>query len=251
MRATLLPLVLLGAAGCDELGDVLGIAPPEAVLKAVDLLDAPSSGQLLGYSCAQTLGAALCEGVGLEEPTREQLAFSFDVVFDLTNPNPLPIPLVETLLGFSAFDEDNLGSVCVTFCDPSDAACEPLVDAKGACDPEGATHVFGAEDLDPTISGLVHLADDATVEGALDNADWRVVTPYGTTESHLQFELGIDPLLRLADDLLGQAVGDVFSGRSPAFEVPYVVEGTLFFDVPSLGRHAVGFGPVSDEWKLR
>lgn len=250
MRRSLLPLALLGTAGCEELSGVLDLKPPEVVLERVDLVDAPRSADLLGYGCAQTLGDGPCAIVGLSAPPKEDLTFAFDLVFSLTNPNPLPIPLVETLLGFSAFDQDNLGTVCVSFCDPKDPSCVPAVDKKGACQLEGATEVGSPEDLIPTVDELVTLASDVATE-TFDNGDWRVLEPMGSTETHIRFDLGIDPLIQIADDLLAQAVNDVFSGRSPAFEIPYTVEGTLFFDVPVAGRYAVGFGPFSDDWRLR
>jgi hypothetical protein len=250
MRGSFVLLFVL--VGCDDLEGVLGARAPVANLERVALVRAPKSEELLGYGCAQALGDGACATVGLEAPARNELSFSFDLVFSLSNPNAFPVPLVETLLGFSAFDQDNLGSVCVSFCDPGDPSCEPAIDAKGACDPEGSRQVAGPEDLIPTVDDLVRLAEGAASgEAGVENGEWRVIDPFGSTESHVQFDLGIDPLLQIADDLLNQALNDVFAGQSPTFDVPYTVEGTLFFDVPTLGRHAVGFGPLSDRWELR
>ncbi len=40
------------------------------------------------------------------------------------------------------------------------------------------------------------------------------------------------------------------SGHRPNFEIPYKLEGTVWFDLGSFGRAAVGFGPASGVWNL-
>lgn len=256
MRRGTTLVLLLGLTGCDQLGvgkigEVLGVEAPEASLNRVELLKSPSTTDLVGYGCVELLGESACALAGLESPPKRDLQFSFDVVFDLTNPNEdLPIPLVETLLGFTAFDTANLGALCVSFCDPDDEACVPGANVAGACDTEGAQDVQGPEDLVPTVDELLGLAE-AAASGAFDNGDWRVIAGGETLESHLQFDIGIDPMLQIGDELLAQAVDDALAGRRVELDVPYTVEGTLFFDVPELGRHMIGFGPFDDTWQLQ
>ena len=38
--------------------------------------------------------------------------------------------------------------------------------------------------------------------------------------------------------------------RNVNLKIPYTMDGTLFFDIPTLGRKALGFGPWDDDWKL-
>ncbi len=251
-KLVLLPLAILPLVGCEQVvGDVLeAISPPEAALNRVDLVTAPTVEELTGYGCGELGFGSACGLAGLEAPPKKDLLFSFDVVFDLTNPNEsVPIPLVETLLGFTAFDAANLGAVCITFCDPDDEACAPAANATGACDVGAAQDVKGPEDLVPTVEDLVGIATSAAT-GGFDNGDWRVLQPDTTVETHLQFDLGIDPMLDVSDELLQQTVNEALAGREPSFVVPFLVEGTLFFDVPEMDRYAFGFGPFDDEWDL-
>jgi hypothetical protein len=46
------------------------------------------------------------------------------------------------------------------------------------------------------------------------------------------------------------SVDALSEGELPSFDIPYSVEGTLFFDVPVLGRFALSFGPFSSTWSL-
>jgi hypothetical protein len=251
-KLVLLPLAILPLVGCEAVvGDVLdGVELPEAALNRVDLVAAPTAEQLGGYACGESLGATPCGYAGIDVPRKKDLLFRFDVVFDLTNPNQeLPIPLVETLLGFTAFDASHLGSLCVSFCDPEDPACAPGQDQEGACDPGSAEDVDGPEDLAPTVEEWIGLAE-AAAGGTLDNGDWRVLEPASTLETHLTFELGVDPMLEVSEELVDAAFTDLLEGREPSLVVPITVEGALFFDVPELGRHALGFGPFEDEWDL-
>jgi hypothetical protein len=241
------------SSGCDLVKDVLdGVQLPTGAVNRVDLVRSPSANQLLAWQCAELFGQSFCTGLGFQAPpSADDLQFSFDLVFDLANPNPdLPIPLVELLMGFVVLKEQNLGAVCVSFCDPDDEACEPAQDAQGACETDGTTDVQGAGDIIPTVDDLVGLATDV-VNGAAgdgDNGDWRVIPGGGDTEAHIQFDLGVDVMLNLADELLGQAVDDVIEQRPVSIDLPYTADGTLFFEAPQLDRYALGFGPWDDTW---
>lgn len=252
MRRVLTIAVLAGLAGCDEVADAIGVKRPEAALNRVDLVRSPSIEQLVGYGCGQApdLVALACDAAGLDAPRKRDLLFSFDVVFDLTNENDsLPIPLVETLLGFTAFDTANLGAVCISFCDPDDDSCVPGTNVEGACEAKDSEDVDEPGDLVPSVEELVTLAEKVATD-EFDNGAWRVIGAGETLESHIQFDLGIDPMLQLSDELLTQAVDDFLAGREVAIDVPYTVEGTLFFDVPELGRDAIGFGPFDAVWQI-
>lgn len=236
---------LFGCDGVNPLGDDL----PTAALNRVDLLQSPSVNQLLGYGCSEFAGAATCAVAGLDNPAREDLRFQFDVVFDVNNPSSIPIPLVETLLGFTAFKEANLGSVCVTYCDPEDEDCTAGINLEGACDPGDAKGVKGPEDLIPAVEDLVTVAGD--LADGIDPSDWQVIEPGSGIETHIAFDLGIDPMLDLTNSLIEQSVDEFLGGDKVSMEVPYTVEGTLFLDVPDVNKYAIGFGPFADKWALR
>jgi hypothetical protein len=235
--------------GCDAVGGALGDDLPSAALSRVDLLESPNVNQMLGYGCGELgFGATTCSFAGLDVPRKQDLLFRFDVVFDVENPSAVPIPLVETLLGFTAFQTANLGSVCVSYCDPEEEDCTAGINLEGACDPGTAKGVKGPEDLIPSVEELVTVA--AELENGVDPSDWQVLSPGKGLETHIQFDLGIDPMLDLTNSLLDQSVNEFLDGKKVSMEVPYTVEGTLFFDVPDVDKYAIGFGPFADTWDL-
>lgn len=248
----LLPVCAILLSGCDEL-DLLGVEVPLGALSRVELVHAPTVGQAATWACYEWVGADLCDFVGLDgRPAKADMTFSFDLAFDVSNPNvTLAVPLVQVALGMSLVDDTNLGSVCVSFCDPTDPACVPQASAVDACGVSEAATVETLEDLEdlaPTVEDLVDLAVDA-LEGDL-NGQYRVLEPMSSSVVHVQFDLGVDPVVTLAEDLLVDAAFDLLEGRRVAVQVPYTVEGALLFDVPSMERFAVGFGPEAGEFVL-
>jgi hypothetical protein len=249
---TLLPLSLLALTGCDQLQDALNLKVPTGELNRVDLARSPTVDQLASWGCFEYVGSDTCSLLGFQKPKKSDMQFSFDLVFDLHNPNAnVAIPLVDLLLGFTAFGDQNLGSVCLSFCDPDDAECVPQSNAEGACHAKGADDIEQPEDLIPTVDDLLTLAQDVTADGTIDNGAWRTIPGKETVESHVQFDLGIDTFLGLADDLLNDAADDLLSGRQIKVDVPYTAEGSLFFDIPDLGRKGIGFGPFADTWTIK
>jgi len=244
---------LVAAAGCNVLQDVMdGVDLPTGGLSRVDLLAAPTANQLLSWQCNEYFSSSECDLVGLGNvPSSSALLYSFDLVFDLSNPNTeIPIPLVELLLGLNVFDDANLGAVCVSFCDPDEDGCVAQQDAEGACvadESDGDDPSW--EDLIPTVDELIDLAD-AVASGDVDNQDWRFIPGGEDFEAHIQFDLASDIMVDLADELLGDALDDVLAGRNVSVAVPYQAEGSLFFDLPELGKKTLGFGPFEDQWDL-
>jgi len=249
MRAVF-PVVLLSLTGCDQLQQALHLKPPTGDLSRVDLAQSPTVNQLAAYGCFEYIGGGICTPLGFHKPAKADMQFSFDLVFDLHNPNAdIDIPLVDLLLGFTAFSDQNLGSVCLSFCDPTDASCVPST-SEDACKVKKAQNVDQPEDLIPTVDDLLALAEDAQ-DGEIGNGQWRTIPGGQDVESHITFDLGIDTFLGLADDLLNDAANDVINGKPLKLKIPYTAEGSMFFDVPDLGRKAVGFGPLSDVWTLQ
>ncbi len=236
-------------SGCDLLegiGSDPVIVPPEGELVGVELVRAPNLLDVLAWQCnEQGLGIA-CAAVG-PRPLAEDLVIGFDIDFDVENPNiSVPIPMVEALVGLTVFEETNLGAVCVSFCDPDDPSCEAQTDREGDC--EGGTDVLNPSDLLPTVPELLELTDGS--DGTYVNDEWRLLLAGDTTRVTLGFELAPDVVLDLGDDLVQDSLDDLLEGRVPELTIPYTTEGTLFFDVPEIGRRAIGFGPFDAAWPL-
>jgi hypothetical protein len=249
-RVLPLSLVVL-LSGCDQLQEVLQeLKVPKGELARVDLVQSPPVEDLALWGCFEAIGDG-CSFFGAK-PRKNDLQFSFDLVFDLSNPNEsVPIPLVELLLGFTVFDGANLGSACLSFCDPADESCVATTNAEGACKVRGSDDIQSPEDLIPTVDELFGLAEDVIGDGDLDNDGWRTIPAGEVLEAHVQFDLGIDTMLGLADELLLDAADDLLAGNRVKIDVPFTAEGTMFFDVPELGRKGVGFGPFADTWVVQ
>jgi hypothetical protein len=243
-------------SGCDVLTSSVGtVKPPKAELSHVDLTHGPTLDQTLAWSCYEFLNSDVtCQLAGYDsQPSNATMELSFDLVFDLQNQNTtLPIPLVEVLLGINVMDDTNLGAVCISFCDPDMAECVPTTNAEDGCtiDEDETTDITEPEDLIPTVDDLVTLAQDIA-SGDIDNGDFRMIPAGESVEGHIQFDLNVDTTFNLAKSLLKDAVNDFLAGRDVRIEVPYTVDGSIFFDVPDLGRYAVNFGPFSDVWPIK
>jgi hypothetical protein len=249
-------LLATGLVGCDVLKDIAdGVEPPEAALNRVDLIHAPEVEELVAWQCIDAFGVdslSPCTLSGLDnKPKTKDLTYSFDLVFDLSNPNKsLPIPLVEALLGMNVYDDQNLGAVCVSFCDPDQEDCAPARDAEGACRADEADAVKSPEDLIPSVDDLVGITE-GVLEDGFDNGDWRWIDGGQDVEAHIRFDLFADVMLGLSEEILTDALNDVLAGQKVKVEVPYAADGTVFFDVPELGRKGIGFGPTENTWVLK
>jgi len=248
-------LSAVGLAGCDAIKDLAGevvgeIAPPGAEYVGVDLVNRPSAREIARYGCFEYLGDTACDFAGLNPINKNKLLFSFDIVFDMSNNNEkIPIPLVEILLGTTVFEDENLGAVCISFCDPEAEECESETNAEGACDAEGAEEIKSAADIIPTVDELQNLAQEVA-SGEFDNSEFRTIPAQGEIEAHIQFDFNIDTMLSLMGTVLEDLAEDVVAGRDLSVTIPFTMDGTLFFDIPSMGRHAIGFGPIEDRWKF-
>jgi hypothetical protein len=236
---------LLALSGCDLLPDSVkdAVKAPSAELARVDLVDAPTARQAVAWACYEWLNANTCELAGFgRRPSAADMRFSFDLVFSLTNENDdIPIPLVELLLGITVIEDNNLGSVCVSFCDPDTEDCEAESNLEDACTVDDeTTEVKEPSDVVPTVDG----------ETGEDNNAFRVVPPGETVESHITFDLQPTTVYALMEEVLVEAAEDWIAGRNVRLEVPYAVDGTVFFDVPRLGEYAIAFGPYEDSFPL-
>lgn len=139
-------------------------------------------------------------------------------------------------------------------CRPAGTACELCGDdAEAADDSESpdagtgaaptATETICCDDAEPlTLSAKCHLAENEAGQSC-ELCD-------GEVESHIRFDLGIDPITSILKQVAEESIDALSAGEFPSFDIPYSVEGTLFFDVPVLGRFAIGFGPFASTWSL-
>ncbi len=72
----------------------------------------------------------------------------------------------------------------------------------------------------------------------------------GHVEARVRFDLGIDPMLSILGTVAEQSADELLEGRELTFDIPYGADGSLFFDVPVLGRFALGYGPFNATWSL-
>ena len=246
-------LASLLTTGCDILDDIAdGIDAPTADLDRIDLIQNPSLNETLAWACYEYVGSSVTCGIaGYDsQPADADMTFAFDLVFEMTNPNTdLPIPLVEILLGVSVFEDDNLGAICISFCDPDEEVCEIERDAEEACKVDEVAQVDEIEDIVPEVDELIDLVEDVA-DGEINNKEFRVIEPGTTLESHITFELDVHTMMGLFRTVLEDAISDVLAGTTPQLTVPYSILGTLFFEVPTLDRYAINFGPVDGEWDL-
>lgn len=300
-------------AACDALNSLGGgeagfdPVPPTAELAQVLLVENPSESELAAYYCDDLVGGGgllggACEFAFGPAPAKSQLEFSFDTIYSLGNPNTFPVPTVEILVALDVFEGQNkaaLGTLCVSFCDPEEEECDggPREDA---CQAEGDSK--GITDYEPTLDGLIELANDVVNGDVLDNLKFRVIperqlsgcrpaedacaeeiaedgtsqlccdgdcTPVaddcrvtedemgqtcvscpGSLEAHVQFDLGLEAVVGILGTVAEDAIDQLTDGESPDFDIPYSIEGTLFFDVPILGRLSLSFGPFKSVWTL-
>jgi hypothetical protein len=243
--------IAASSAGCGT--DLLGVKAPEASLNRVDLLQSPSANKLARWGCFEYFDSSWCQAAGLSRIDTDNMHFSIDVVFDLDNPNKsFAIPLVELLLGMTVYpgeNQENLGAVCVSFCDPDEATCTPEADAAAACDLSSAKQIDTVSDVVPTVDEMFEIADNVADGDTDSNNAFRVIPKNGSTEAHVQLDLNIDTALSVLSRAIEDAANTYINNGNFKVKMPHSSDGNVFFNVPQAGRYAVGFGPFEDQWK--
>lgn len=231
---------------------------PTAELRQVALTEKPSYEILGAHFCHDFAGGnpllgAGCTGFFGRAPVREALRFGFTTTFSLQNDNSFPVPLLEMLLALDVFEgtgQSALGAVCVSFCEDPAAGCEQPVDPCVA-----DNDIDGLDDFVPDIDDLIGIAvgaingDDPDLD-PLGNLGLRYIPANGETETAVRFELDIDAMLGLIGELVDQSSDEILAGASPSFDIPFKAEGSLFFQLPVLGRNAIDYGPFDGAWSL-
>jgi hypothetical protein len=252
LRLILPTILAITASGCAGFGFGSGskgidVDAPKVSITEVRLAELPSNKELASYYCAQYLGPLIC-GVFGPVPSISDIHFAFDVELAFQNPNPVPLPIVQSLFAFTAFPAQNgapnLGTVCLSFCEDPDH-CEQDANACVADDPE----IRDAKDFAEATRDFLF----AVALGERRFSDLRVRTVPPNDETRLVVRLGIDPN-QMVDLIARLAKGDIDrikQGRLPELAIPYRIEGTTWVSVEGFGRLATGFGPASGEWRLQ
>ncbi|MFT7624201.1 MAG: hypothetical protein ACI9WU_003388 [Myxococcota bacterium] len=264
MVTRLLLVLLLGGsfAGCELLNKVSvpGQTIPETLMPELELTDTT----LVSSPTVQDIAAWYCplinpDPTGLTcqlalgpAPAEHEMQFHFELRYLVDNPNEFPIPTTEILAAINVFEGTasvELGAVCTVLCNEGDIACtgEP---GENSCKSDIAD-IESIGDLEHRVVDLIFLTLDAAINGELENLFVRMI-PAGSEnfEVRVRFSLGVNAMIDIMRNLVNELVADVLSGATLAFEIPFSVRGTLWFEVPVLGRIALGYGPFADTWVL-
>lgn len=232
---------------------------PSAELRSVALTEKPSYTRLGAHFChdfaaGNPLLGAGCTGFFGRAPALSSLRFGFTTTFALKNDNSFAVPLLEMLLALDVFEgtgQQALGAICVSFCEDPAAGCEQPTDPCVA-----DNQINGVEDFVPDIDDLITIAIGAATGGGVDglgelgNLGLRYIPANGETETAVRFDLDIDAMLGLIGELVEQSSDELLTGQEPSFDIPFKAQGSLFFQLPVLGRNALAYGPFDGSWSL-
>jgi hypothetical protein len=252
LRLTFVAILAIAATGCAGFNFGTGskgidVEAPKISIAEVRLAEMPSNKELASYYCAQYLGPLICRVFGPVSSISD-IHFAFDVELAFQNPNPVPLPIVQSLFAFTAFPEQsssgNLGTVCLSFCEDPDH-CTQDANACVADDPE----IRDGKDFARAATDFLF----AVALGERRFSDLRVRTVPPNDETRMVVRLGIDPqqMVELIARLTKGDIDRIKQGRLPELAIPYRIEGTAWVAVEGFGRLATGFGPANGQWRLQ
>ena len=253
MRSLFLPSVVLLSA-CAQLQNLAGSGaapkppdPPKIVIVGVGLANHPGPEAIARALCPRVAPGLVCAALGGAPPPAE-LKIGFAVQLDVTNPNTIPLPLVEALVAFTAYPgqqgASNLGAVCLSFCDAG-TACPPRPDACTG----GGPQIRTINDFAGAAAGF--LIAGAAGQVSPDNLKIRTIGPNQTTRVTVALELDPQQVVALIAKFATTAMDEVKRASVPKFEIPYSIEGSAWVTVQGFGKFAAGFGPVQGVWQLQ
>lgn len=258
MHSRLLPVLTALSLGCELLGSS-GATPslsPTLALGGSALVSAPSAREVAAWYCPEIIGdpitRALCAVTVGPKPQPYQMQFHFELRYKVDNPNGFPIPATEILAALEVFkgkDAAELGAVCVVLCGEGDVQCtgEP---GQNSCKADG-NEITSIDDFANRLPGLLIATVDAAINGDLDNLARRMI-PATTKgfEIRARFSLGLEAMLDILIKVAPQLVDKFLNNQPLNLEIPYMVRGTLWFEIPLLGRVALGYGAFEDVWVI-
>jgi hypothetical protein len=235
---------------------VAALKPPGITYLGAELVQSPSEKVLAAYYCPEVAAlpfgtsAAVCQGFFGPRPAPAQMTFAFDLRFRVSNPNQVPVPLASILTAATVFPNATstaLGAVCTQLCPAGQAGCGPS-------DPNACQ--TSSRDL-RSLSDFQNSAANFLVSQGLAMAAGKPLTfvaPKVSAASALEvtvrFSFGPQQLVGVLRQLATQSAVQMRRGQLPTFQIPFKLEGTVFFDAGSLGRIPVGYGPVAGTWQV-
>ena len=258
-RALFVVLVLANVSACELLNNTTQSPIPQAFDPNVELAEtalvaAPTATQIAAYYCPQIYSgnialALACDTLIGPVPQPHEMQFHFELRYEIDNPNSFPIPTTEILAAINVFETKNLGAVCAQLCAEGDVECTGAP-GENSCK-ASAADIQDMDDVANRIIDLLILTVDAALNGELDNLAQRLI-PAGAEkyEVRVRFSLGIDAMVEIMGHFVEQLVSKFYNNEKLTFEIPYSVYGTLWFEVPILGRVALEYGPFDDVWVI-
>jgi hypothetical protein len=267
MRRVLAPLPLLLLTSCELLLELAKRPPPEVAAQMPSvtyedaaLVESPSQAQMRATYCPLVVpdplgvpGSArvLCEGFFGAPASASQMRVSFDLRFKVKNPNHFPIPVAELLTAATVFPEktaQSLGAACVVFCGPNQPEC------TGEPGPQSCVAKAGdlrsLKDFETATVNLLIATGISVAKGEKPSLRAPQVASDAEVSLVARFTFGPDALFATLKQVAAQSVEQLKLGKEIVFEIPYRLEGTVWLDVGSLGRAAVGFGPSGGTWVI-
>jgi len=266
---SLFALMLLALPSCEFLqqaGQVIQqsqeLKPllPTLTYRDAVLVQAPSQHAMSAYYCPLVVpdpfglrgtAAAACSVAFGAPPHAEQMRVAFDLHFLVKNPNHFPIPLAEVLTAALVFPDktqQSLGAACVAFCGADQPGC------AGAPRPDSctmkATDIKTVDDFKNATANFLVASGVALTQGQQPSFALPQVVADSEIIVTLRFSLGPEALLGVLKQVAAQAWEQLKSGQEIVFTIPYRLQGTAWFDVGSLGRVALGWGPADGMWTI-
>lgn len=253
----------LAITGCELFpgaAETLGgqaVAPTVEMTQAA-LVTSPTTTEIAAFYCDDYIPdptGLLCSPLG-PTPKRSDLRFDFELVFQVDNPNNFPIPTTEILAAIDVFPGTQaasaLGAVCTVLCDPADEKCDGTPGETGCQD--SAEDIETIEDVKHRVTELLIMTAEAVIKQDTEELEnlWVRTIPAGSDkfEIRVRFSLGIDPMLDLITVFAEQLVNKAIKGEEVVLDIDYAVHGSLWMEVPILGRVAVKYGPLAGNWVL-
>ncbi len=235
-----------------------GCVGPEAQLPTVTyqgaaLAQSPSQEDMAAYYCPRVVSDpfGLCALTFGAVPPVSEMVVAFNLRFDVHNLNHFPIPVAEMLTAVTLFPDQSsqpLGTSCVVFCSPDDPGCTGQP-GPGSCTAKSGD-IRSIEDFTNATANLIVASGVSLLQGQAPSFRMPEVVQDGEAAIEARFAFGAEPMLQALEQLADQSVDQLAAWKEPTFTIPYRIEGTLWLDVGSLGRVAVGFGPVDGTWTI-
>ncbi len=225
---------------------------PEVEASALQLRHGPTLNELAAYYCPRLSGdpltRAACSLTLGPAPHRSHMAFEFGITIRVANPNEVPIPALDILLALTLFDAheaEALGAICLSLCGADDPECDGTP-KPGAC----VSTQDDIRTIDDFIARLPGLIEDIASGKAEEELRKSTIAAGGDIVLDLAFVMGIDQALGVFEKTAWAYVEDLLAGRDASLVVPVSAEGSVFVQVPALGRVGVNYGPLKTTWNI-